>query len=44
MDFTGRPMTGMVYVGRGGLGDAELRGWVQQAAAFARSLPPKTRE
>jgi TfoX/Sxy family transcriptional regulator of competence genes len=44
MDFTGRPMTGMVYVGRGGLGDAELRGWVQQAAAFARSLPPKTPE
>jgi TfoX/Sxy family transcriptional regulator of competence genes len=44
MDFTGRPMTGMVYVGRGGLGDAELRGWVQQAAAFARSLPPKTRK
>jgi TfoX/Sxy family transcriptional regulator of competence genes len=44
MDFTGRPMTGMVYVGRGGLGDVELRGWVQQAAAFARSLPPKTRK
>ena len=41
MDFTGRPMTGMVYVERGGLGDSELKGWVAQAAAFARFLPPK---
>jgi len=41
MDFSGRPMTGMVYVERGGLGNAELRDWVEQAAAFARSLPPK---
>jgi len=41
MDFTGRPMTGMVYVESGGLGDSELRGWVEQAAGFARSLPPK---
>mgnify|MGYP003548597610 CR=1 FL=1 len=41
MDFTGRPMTGMVYVERGGLGDRELPAWVDQAAGFARSLPPK---
>jgi TfoX/Sxy family transcriptional regulator of competence genes len=41
MDFTGRPMTGMVYVEREGLDDAELRDWVEQAAAFARGLPPK---
>ena len=41
MDFTGRPMTGMVYVERDGLGDSELRTWVEQAVAFARSLPPK---
>jgi TfoX/Sxy family transcriptional regulator of competence genes len=41
MDFTGRPMTGMVYVGPEGLGHQELRSWVEQAAAFARSLPPK---
>jgi TfoX/Sxy family transcriptional regulator of competence genes len=41
MDFTGRPMTGMVYVEREGLGDPELRSWVEQAAAFARSLPAK---
>jgi TfoX N-terminal domain len=43
-DFTGRPLTGMVYVGRGGLGETELLGWVKKAVAFARSLPPKTRE
>ncbi|MGH3013025.1 MAG: TfoX/Sxy family protein [Gaiellaceae bacterium] len=41
MDFTGRPMTGMVYVERAGLDDVELRSWVTQATAFARSLPPK---
>ena len=42
MDFTGRPMTGMVYVERGEpRRGSELRGWVEQAAAFARSLPPK---
>jgi hypothetical protein len=43
-DFTGRPLTGMVYVGRGGLGETELLGWVKKAVAFARSLPPKARE
>ena len=41
MDFTGRPMTGMVYVERPGLDDVELRRWVTQATDFARSLPPK---
>lgn len=41
MDFTGRPMTGMVYIERQGLADAELRGWVEQAANFAHGLPPK---
>lgn len=41
MDFSGRPMTGMVYVERAGLGDDELRRWVARAAAFARGLPPK---
>jgi TfoX/Sxy family transcriptional regulator of competence genes len=43
MDFTGRPMTGMVYVERPGLDDAGLRRWVEQAAGFARSLPPKVK-
>ena len=41
MDFTGRPMRGMVYVDRNGLGDAALARWVGQAATFARGLPPK---
>ena len=43
MDFTGRPMTGMVYVEPAGLDDAGLRRWVEQAAGFARSLPPKVK-
>jgi hypothetical protein len=34
---------GMVYVEREGLDDAELRGWAEQAAAGARSLPPKAK-
>jgi TfoX/Sxy family transcriptional regulator of competence genes len=42
MDFTGRPMTGMVMVAPDGLAsDAELGEWVGQALAFASSLPPK---
>lgn len=41
MDFTGRPMKGMVYVDQDGLSGAALARWVDQAAAHARSLPPK---
>ena len=41
MDFTGRPMTGMVYVGPAGVRGGALRTWVGRAVAFARSLPPK---
>jgi TfoX/Sxy family transcriptional regulator of competence genes len=41
MDFTGRPMKGMVFVEPDGLEDAALRHWVDAAAAFARALPPK---
>jgi len=41
MDFTGRPMTGMVYVGPDGLGGAALRRWVGKSVAFVESLPPK---
>jgi hypothetical protein len=41
MDFTGRPMTSMVFVASEGLRSAALRKWVEQAAAFARTLPPK---
>lgn len=41
MDFTGRPMKGMIYVDRQGLRGAALARWVGQAAGYARSLPPK---
>ena len=43
MDFTGRPLKGMVYVGPEGCGtDEELKHWLDQALSFALSLPPKT--
>lgn len=41
MDFTGRPMASMVFVEPDGLRGSALRSWVEQAAAFARTLPPK---
>jgi len=41
MDFTGRPMKGMVFVEPGGLQGAALRQWVEAAAEHARGLPPK---
>jgi len=41
MDFTGRPMKGMVYVDRDGLKGAALTRWVDQAASFTRGLPAK---
>lgn len=41
MDFTGRPMKGMVFVEPGGLHGTALRHWVAAAADYTRSLPPK---
>jgi TfoX/Sxy family transcriptional regulator of competence genes len=42
MDFTGRPMKGMVFVDRAGTEtDEDLAGWVDAGADFATSLPPK---
>ena len=42
MDFTGRPMKGMVYVGPGGhRRKPSLEAWVKQGVSYARSLPPK---
>ncbi|MBM3943243.1 MAG: TfoX/Sxy family protein [SAR202 cluster bacterium] len=42
MDFTGRPMRGMVYVApQGCRSAADLEQWVQQGLAFARGLPGK---
>lgn len=42
MDFTGKPMKGMVYVGVDGIAeDAELAAWVARGLDFAGSFPPK---
>lgn len=42
MDFTGTPMTGMVYVGADGVADgADLRAWVRRGLDFTGTLPPK---
>ena len=42
MDFTGRPMKGMVFVEPAGLASTkDLKGWVQRGVDFALSLPAK---
>lgn len=41
MDFTGRPMRGMVFIDPAGLHGGALRQWVDAAAGHARGLPPK---
>jgi TfoX/Sxy family transcriptional regulator of competence genes len=42
MDFTGRPMRGMVFVAAEGLAtDADLRRWVAAGVAYASAQPPK---
>ena len=42
MDFTGRPLKGMVYVSAEGLAsDDELESWVTLGTRFAETLPPK---
>jgi TfoX/Sxy family transcriptional regulator of competence genes len=42
MDFTGRAMKGMIYVGVDGFSeDEDLEAWVERGLSFARSLPSK---
>jgi len=42
MDFTGRPLTGYVYVGTAGTRkDAAVSLWVQESLRFVRSIPAK---
>ena len=42
MDFTGRALKGMVYVGEDGIAeDDDLAVWVGRGVAHAASLPPK---
>ena len=44
MDFTGRPMKGMAFVGPEGYATEEaLRDWVEQTLDYARSLPAKVK-
>ena len=42
MDFTGRPMTGYVFVDEQGIEqDSALQGWVDASIAFVRTVPRK---
>lgn len=42
MDFTGRPMRGLVFIDPPGLKTADaLQNWVDRTLAFVESLPPK---
>ena len=42
MDFTGRPVRGMIYVDVDGIEtDADLECWVSKGLDYASSLPPK---
>lgn len=42
MDFTGKPLKGMVYVGPEGIAeDADLKSWLERGLKFARTLPAK---
>lgn len=42
MDFTGKPMKGMLYVSEAGVAsDEDLASWVDAGADFAVSLPAK---
>ena len=42
MDFTGKPMTGFVFVSQDGMGlDRELEEWVQLGVTFARTQEVK---
>lgn len=43
MDFSGRPMKGMVFLGPGALDGEALTGWVRGALAFVAALPPKAK-
>ncbi len=43
MDFTGRPLSGYVYVAPPGVRTAaSLKTWVDQGLRFARTLPPRS--
>lgn len=42
MDFTGKPLTGFIYVAQTGIEeDQDLHEWLTTCEAFASALPPK---
>lgn len=41
VNFTGRPMTGMLFVGTAGLEGGNLGEWIAIGAGYARGLPAK---
>jgi TfoX/Sxy family transcriptional regulator of competence genes len=41
MDFTGRPLSTMVYVEPAGVRGGALADWIGEALAYTRTLPPK---
>ena len=41
MDITGKPMAGFVWVAAKHAAAGDLRNWIDLAAAYVRSLPPK---
>lgn len=42
MDFTGKPMTGMVYKDHAGVGSSSaVKKWVELAFQFTKTLPKK---
>jgi hypothetical protein len=44
MDFTGRPLTGLVFVAPAGVRGAALARWLEKARAYVEGLPmPKRR-
>ena len=42
MDFTGKPLKGMIYVDPDGISeDEDLQAWVDRCMMFMKTLPPK---
>jgi TfoX/Sxy family transcriptional regulator of competence genes len=44
MDFTGRPLTGYVYVAKAGYRGAGLARWANEAADFVATLPANAKK
>src|SRR5262245_51767857 len=42
MEMMGRKMDGYVYVDPPGLSESAVKGWIQMASSFVRTLPRKT--